>query len=348
MEQKYLFLIPIGLGNYIMTLPAIRAFKKLNPLAKLHGLCLKKGIVALVEVDSPFHRTFCWEPDKESFFKGIQVLQKLRSEKYTGVYSLFPTGHWKYSLFLFLLGNRVHGLSYPNSPWPKRLYSHCIESRPNLHDVEQNLYLVEYKSDEMFKQESLSIQVGSSEIGLMEKYFVCHPGSSAERGMDKKRLPSEKLGNFIHQVVKRFYLKCVLIGGPEEAELRKEVAKAYPDDFIEVKTKSIPEVLELERDSLFYLGNDSGLMHMAVSQGKRCIVFFGPTSHERTGPYPLENHLILRDESLECQPCWDFNSLGINKPCQYSDYRCLHNFNEKDAFRKAEPFIQKILTPQSP
>ena len=346
MIQKYLFLIPIGLGNYIMTLPAIRAFKKENPQAKVHGLCLKKGIMALVDVDSPFDNAYCWEPDKESLMKGLKVLKALRSEKYTGVYSLFPTGHWKYSLFLFLLGNKVHGLSYPNSPWPKRLYTLCKDSRPELHDVEQNLHLVGNESDRA-EQSLLSIKVASDNISLSERYFVCHPGSSSERGMDKKRLPPKKLGNFIHQIVQNFGVKCVLVGGPEEEGLRQEVAKEYPEDFIEVKTKSIQHVLEVERDSLFYLGNDSGLMHMAVSQGKRCIVFFGPTSHERTGPYPLENHLILRDNSLECQPCWDFDALGINKPCQYGDYRCLQSFDEQAAFTKAKAFIQQALDLQN-
>ena len=117
-------------------------------------------------------------------------------------------------------------------------------------------------------------------------YFVCHPGSSAERGMEEKRLPPEIFASLIASIHREFGLTALLIGGPEESALRAQHPRPGAGDACrEAPSGSLAEVAGQIAGSRFFLGNDSGLMHVAAALGKRCAAFFGPTDERRTGPY---------------------------------------------------------------
>ncbi len=64
------------------------------------------------------------------------------------------------------------------------------------------------------------------------------------------------------------------------------------------------------------VSNDSGPMHMGAALGVKCVVPFGPTLPERTGPYGL-NHVILR-AGVPCAPCY-------KRTCPIGTHVCLRN-----------------------
>ena len=72
-----------------------------------------------------------------------------------------------------------------------------------------------------------------------------------------------------------------------------------PKAVVEFPCDSLNALSEIIKESEFYLGNDSGIMHMSVAEKKRCIVFFGPTDEKRTGPFFIDEnrnaleHLII-------------------------------------------------------
>ena len=59
------------------------------------------------------------------------------------------------------------------------------------------------------------------------------------------------------------------------------------------KLDALPELINLAR---LVICNDSGPLHLAAALHRPVIGLFGPTDHERFGPYPLDNprHTILR------------------------------------------------------
>ena len=59
----------------------------------------------------------------------------------------------------------------------------------------------------------------------------------------------------------------------------------------------------LEQVRLF-VGNESGVMHLAVAAGAPIVAIFGPTNDRAWGPYPLTSprHAVVR-ETLACAPC---------------------------------------------
>ncbi|MGL1902670.1 MAG: glycosyltransferase family 9 protein [Fibrobacterales bacterium] len=361
--SKILIICPIGIGNFLMVQPTLENLVQKLGKGRLTLLALKPGIAEMGKDSGLFSEVIPFYPDKESLLKGLRSLLALRAQKFDATISLFPTGHWKYSVFTRIIGapHRI-GFSYPNSTLPNILQTYTFSSNPELHDTDQNLSLTE----------SL---IGSSDycgfnypekIDLKEvpryKYYVCHPGSSPERGMDKKRFHPRVYAAMAVALYNEFALQCYLAGDPSEEPIRKSIADeiqniissttesvAVKDILIDIKCRSLGELSGVISQALFYVGNDSGLMHMSIAEQKRCIVFFGPTDEKRTGPFYLSHeriereHLIIRDRSLSCAPCWNFNSIGANKPCTFADYRCTTEFDPMTQWDEIRSFASEIV-----
>src|SRR3569833_571568 len=237
--RKTLIVCPIGLGNFIMATPAIELLSRQIGRENLHLLALKPGIAGMAEATGYFAQVHSWDPDKEGMARGIGILAGLRTLRFDYSISLFPTGDWKFCLFAFLAGARKRiGFAYPNSGLPAKLQSTSLPLDTRVHDTDQNFGLVESIlriKEEGPRRPVFAFAPEHPEIDQLrrERYFVCNPGSRAERGMKEKRLPASVFADVIRRIHQEFGLKCLLIGGPEEADLRSEITALAPDAFLD-------------------------------------------------------------------------------------------------------------------
>ena len=323
-KGKTLALCPIGLGNFLMATPALKVLSQDVGKDRVSFLALKPGIAEMAEASGLFDRVFSWDPDKEGLFKGFLLRQEIHKAGFTHSLALFPTSHWKFTFFQRLIGaNFRMGFAYPNQKAPEWAQHYSL-SLADTHDTLQNLRLVEAYLGTTFQNPGDPFFPSAPKIpaGLPSTpFFACHPGSSTERGMDAKRLPPESFAVLIHNVYKDTGLRCVLVGGPEEKALREEVAKNCRDALVDVSTRSLAETAGVLQAAKFFLGNDSGLMHLADAVGTRCAAFFGTTDEKRTGPYGYwqsisdsPRHLILRRAGTT--PIWTLQTVGCNPPLE--------------------------------
>jgi heptosyltransferase-3 len=77
-----------------------------------------------------------------------------------------------------------------------------------------------------------------------------------------------------------------VIAGPGEAEaaMAAPVLLALPEAIDLVGCLSLPEIAALLARSSLFVGNDSGLMHLAAASGAPTLGLFGPTNAEEYGP----------------------------------------------------------------
>ncbi len=324
-QGQTVVLCPIGLGNFIMATPALKALS--DALGKEHVslLALKSGISEMAEASELFHRIFVWDPDSEGLNKGLLLIREIRKTGFTHSLALFPTSHWKFTVFHRLMGAKYRmGFAYPNQKGPERV-QHCSLPLVDTHDTLQNLKLVEafLGTAPQNPEEPFFPLTPKTPVGLPTlPFFTCHPGSSAERGMAEKRLPPEQFSFLIERIHQLTGWPCVLVGGPEEKELRAEVAKGCPEAIANVATRSLVETAGVLKEAKFFLGNDSGLMHLAAALGTHCAAFFGPTDEKRTGPFGYwqtangtPRHLILRRQGMP--PVWTLKTVGSNPLLSY-------------------------------
>ncbi len=81
--------------------------------------------------------------------------------------------------------------------------------------------------------------------------------------------------------------RAVVFGGPGEAEraLAAPLLAALPPDSVDLVGRlEIPEAAAALARCALFVGNDSGLMHLAAAVGTPTLGLFGPTSAEEYGP----------------------------------------------------------------
>ncbi len=66
-------------------------------------------------------------------------------------------------------------------------------------------------------------------------------------------------------------------------------------------SKSLRDAAKIISQCSFYVGNDSGLKHLAAALGLKTVTFFGPEAPLEWHPYDLKNHPYFFIEGLNCR-----------------------------------------------
>ena len=114
-------------------------------------------------------------------------------------------------------------------------------------------------------------------------YAALHPGS----GSPGKNWPLERFVELAHHVRERLSLKVVLLAGPAELEdgRRAEIEGAFrgvADAFL--REPDLVTLAGVLAASAAYVGNDSGVTHLAAAVGTKVVAVFGPTDPAVWGP----------------------------------------------------------------
>jgi len=156
-----------------------------------------------------------------------------------------------------------------------------------------------------------------SALGLSrgETFFVLHPGAKRE----SKKWPASYFSELIRKLPDGKYPRPILMGDRSELPLLEEIrdrserpvplmAGALPLDLVP---------LFLGR-AAFFVGNDSGPLHMASLRGIPTLSFYGSSDPARTGPWGGGGRNRVLREALPCSPCGDFVQACSHMTCQVS------------------------------
>lgn len=80
------------------------------------------------------------------------------------------------------------------------------------------------------------------------------------------------------------------------------VLQALPGAVDLVGKLTLPEVAAVLARAALYVGNDSGLMHIAAATGAPTLGLFGPTPSDEYGPVGLRAEAVLADGPLATTP----------------------------------------------
>lgn len=120
-----------------------------------------------------------------------------------------------------------------------------------------------------------------------------------------KQWPAKSFSELIDQFLKNHEAKVAIFGAPQERSMIQPVMDAIPRDkrIDLVGRLSLLETAACLKQCQVFLGNDSGLMHMAAAVGTPAIGLFGPSDDRMYAPYcppgSSINQVIRTPESLE-------------------------------------------------
>ncbi len=157
--------------------------------------------------------------------------------------------------------------------------------------------------------------------GLGNRYIVINPAGGSNPGMtmDSKRYPPAQLAQLAQRLRDAYNVPLVLIGGPKDGDLINAVqakldhlAATFVGEF------SFHQLGVLAKESLFYLGNDTGMTHLANACGARTIMLMGPSDPKRYAPYGGDSLALWQPASVSLrgvageQTVWDWERDGIS------------------------------------
>ena len=188
------------------------------------------------------------------------------------------------------------------------------------------IFLLE--EDRRFAEAWLS-QRGAYE-GVEKGLIALHPGS----GSRKKLWPIENFLDLAEKISRDLRLNTILFIGPAEREyLGSELERMR--SIIPIWAEDLPliHVASLLDMCRCYIGNDSGLTHLAAAVGLPTIALFGPTDPEIWGPRG-ERVAILRKD-LGCSPCTE-------EELKWCDHRrCLELIEVEEVIERAERLMYR-------
>ncbi len=139
------------------------------------------------------------------------------------------------------------------------------------------------------------IQRRLAAAAIAAPFIVAHPGGGSNPGltMDSKRYPPAQFAALLDRLALETGAALILIGGPGDEDLvaavrqhLKSPATAWVDQL------TFAQIAALAATALCYIGNDSGMTHLAAAAGAATVMMMGPTDPQRYAPF-TKNHLVL-------------------------------------------------------
>jgi ADP-heptose:LPS heptosyltransferase len=117
-----------------------------------------------------------------------------------------------------------------------------------------------------------------------------------------KQWPIDKFKDVLNDFLVEYPKAHILIiAAPHEADQLQPLVDALPGDriingikLIQAYNLSLIDMAALMKGCSLFLGNDSGILHMAYALNLPVIGLYGPSEDSVYGPYPKENHTVLR------------------------------------------------------
>lgn len=167
--------------------------------------------------------------------------------------------------------------------------------------------------------------IASNGINDSSKLIVLHTGASKKR----KFWPSPHWVKLI-ELLQTKNMKPILIGaGKKDAEnnqaINARLAQAIPDLTNQLGLVDLAQLINMSR---FYIGNDSGPMHLATSLNIPGIAIFGPTNDHLWGPL-LPNMTTMRGHKCP-------TSCRNGHHCE-TEFSCLKQLTPEILFQQIHP-----------
>jgi ADP-heptose:LPS heptosyltransferase len=150
----------------------------------------------------------------------------------------------------------------------------------------------------------VSLQQKLEAKGIDRPYMVINPAGGSNPGMqlDLKRWPPENFASLIEKVRHEFAVHIVLIAGPKDklivSAVQSQLSQSLPSFVGEL---SFSEIAALAQQAVLYIGNDTGLTHLAAATGSSTIMILGPSDPARYAPFAPQAVALWKPSTVQSQ-----------------------------------------------
>jgi ADP-heptose:LPS heptosyltransferase len=250
------------------------------------------------------------------------MARELRAARYDVAFNLH--GGTTATLLTRASGAR-HRVGYADYQYA-RLHNHTAPSpielwgRANLHSVEQQLALIGWTGVPVSEDAPTRLAVTSEAAASIEAKLrvaglneatplaLVHPAAAFET----KRWDVRNFARVIEYLRERA-VACVAVAAGNETGIIDELLRESSAPAIALTDLSLPEVTALAARARLFVGNDSGIAHIAAAVGAPSVVIFGSSNITHWRPWAHAPAEVVREE-LPCQPCPGYTCAEFDQP----------------------------------
>ena len=294
-----------SIGDTVLATPSLFALKRFLPNAQVD--ILVEDWVAPVLDNHPHVDNVILVA--RSGLARARVARELRAANYDVVYNLH--GGTTASFLTRATGAR-HRVGFKSYQYG-RLHTHqapsplLIWAQQKTHSVEQQLALLGWTGVPVTDRPRTSLGISPSaaekinqlldDAGLSEgSIALIHPAAA----FATKQWAIEKFARVVEFLADRGFTS-VAIAAPNEQPLLEQLRSETSANIVTFAL-SLPEVTALTSRSQLFVGNDSGIAHIAAAVGTPSVVVFGSSNIAHWRPWNTAPAEVVFEE-MPCQPC---------------------------------------------
>ena len=314
-----------SIGDTVLSTPSLSALKRFLPDASVDVL-LEDWVAPVLDGFEDVDEVLTVGGDVSRF----QMARHIRRRRYDVVFNLH--GGTTATFFTYFSGarHRVGYRSYQYSFLYNTLLSSSAEfwGRDNTHSVEHQLALLGFAGVPVSASQRTSLAVVPSAIASLGRKVIESSGKSIRdlgeiallhpaAAFATKEWATENFARVAESLCERGISVIAIASAKERSVLeRLQTATRAPITFFDDLT--LPEVTALASRSAIFVGNDSGIAHMAAAVNTPSVVIFGSSNRHHWRPWTNAPNEIVFD-ILPCQPCPGHECL------EFGDPKCIQN-----------------------
>lgn len=331
MNERILLVLPCCIGDVVMATATLQALRRGYPDAHITwavGGWARQTVEMHPDVNAILDTGPADLPLRNPL-EMFRFVRQMRAGNYTHLVSLVRSRLMSVAAMLSGIPVRV-GLDSDGRGFG---YTIRVPIEPHVARLEGDIYLETaralgldindcWANLPLSAQNEVSLQTLRAQHGIDERYLVIHPGGGSNPGMemDAKRWPPEWFAQIGASLTSILHAQLVLIGGPNDAPLIQAVRKALPSTtpVVSLPPLTFAQVGALAAEAQLYIGNDTGMTHIAAASGAHTVTIFGPSDPQRYAPF-VPGMLVLWEPAplpeggvAEGPPShWDWKRDGI-------------------------------------
>lgn len=349
---KILLMKYFGMGSILLATPMVRALRQAYPGVRIGFLTLESNR-ELVERLRLFDVVYLLRTETGISFASdvLRQLVELRRERYDITIDLEFFAKFS-TIMTFLVGSPVRIGYFLRQMWRGDLLTHQIYYNPYKHITEVFGSLADplgvSVEDYAMSVPHITEADDRAALTLLEEHglYVAAPFMVVNVNVSdlslERRWPSQSFQELTRGLLRHFGAKMVFIGAKADVPQVAQVLEGFEGrgNIVNLAGRtSLGELMAIIRRSRFFIGNDSGPLHLATALGIPTVSFFGPETPRLYGPRG-DQHLVFY-EDIYCSPCLNvFNAKTA--PCA-GDNQCMKSIDPEKVLQMVVERYGKYL-----
>jgi heptosyltransferase-3 len=324
-----------SIGDTVLATPSLFALRRFLPNARI-DILLEDWVAPVLDGSDLVDHVITVADSGSS---RLRTARELRRRNYDVAFN-FHGGTT--ATFFVRASGAPHRIGFSHYQYPF-LYNHLLSSakdfwqQEKVHSAEQQLALIgsvgvpvndRPRSRLVIADNGRTTRV--SEWHERGPYAVLHPGTA----FFTKQWSPEDFARTADRLAQRG-LSVVAVGSKDEAEILERLRNAANVPVTALSDLTLPEMTALASKARVFVGNDSGIAHIAAAVDTPSVVIFGSSNRDHWRPWTDAPNEIVYEE-FHCQPCAGYECK------EFGDAPCIRTVKPAAVFAAIERVLSRV------